>query len=123
MFALRLFLSFVPTAYLPARKHTHARLTRPLLRCVLQTIKQLPMDVHDNQMYWFMKFTSARGKLYRLDISDATASSPKTLDDAIVIYEDDANCLSSLDCLVMGSLSNTQLRVACNGDLYFNEGG
>ncbi len=76
----------------------------------------------DERFYWYMKYTGGRGRIYALDVSESARASTQTLNDATVVFEDEADCVGRLDCLIMGTLTFAQLRVDCAGSLWFNTG-
>ncbi len=92
---------------------------------LVQAPAQIPAAYHDDRFFFFLKHTSARGRIYALDLAGVVPAAPKGLSDAKVIYEDGDTCLhdNEASCLVVGSLPNTQLRADCDGTLWFNEGG
>ncbi len=88
-----------------------------------QAPMQLPaaFSPKDNTWYWFMKHNSVRGRIYKLDLSGFSGGHPLTLADATIVFEDPSN--PDPNVLVEGALYFVQMRVDCDGNLWFNEGG
>ncbi len=91
-----------------------------------QAPTQLPaaFDANSQTWFWFMKSTSVRGAIYKLDVSstrNATITLPLSMADAVRVYEDE--CSESMPCLVPGALYHVNMHVDCAGALWFNEGG